>query len=337
MKLLAGDIGGTKTLLRLSETGPDRHMATLHEARYPSAEHADLAPIVRDFLARAPDGPHSVAAACFALAGPVQDSGGSQRARLTNLPWQLDSHQLERALEIPRIRLINDFAGVGYSIGALPPAALTTLQAGQPDPTAPSLVLGAGTGLGVCTLCPVPGGAPRLLAAEAGHANFSPADEQQSRLAGFVREREGHCTREHLLSGIGLQRIYEFVCQEAGLEPAAIRGAADPPAAISQLGLTGDDPLAAEALGLFVRIYAGQAADLALAVLPFAGVYLAGGIAPKILARLREPDVITAFTDRPPMRALLEAMPLRVVLDQAAGLTGALECARRLADTLEQV
>ncbi|OBS10148.1 glucokinase [Acidihalobacter prosperus] len=331
MRLLAGDIGGTKTFLVLARFDEEGGMERLHEARYPSAAHADLAPMVSDFLATAPSGPQRIDAACFALAGPVQDQGGHQQARLTNLPWQLDSERLGRVLDIPYVALINDFAGIGHGLPTLSPDALATLQAGLPDPAAPRLVVGAGTGLGVCTLCPVGNGPPRLLAAEAGHANFAPADARQLRLAEHVLAREGRCTREHLLSGAGLRRVYEFVCAEAHRPPGPALAAGDPPAAIAGAALADTDPLAADALSLFVAIYAGQTADLALAVLPFGGVYLAGGIAPKILPRLRQPDVVAAFTDRPPMQALLDAMPLHVVLDEHAGLAGALEYARRLA------
>lgn len=332
MMLLAGDIGGTKTFLVLARTG-DHGIERLHEARYPSATYSDLASMVSDFLATAPDGPHAIMGACFALAGPIQNHHDRQQAQLTNLPWRLDSEDLQHALDIPQIRLINDFAAIGHALATLPPKALATLQAGQPDPTAPSLVVGAGTGLGVCTFCPGDNGPPRLLPAEAGHANFAPANLRQLRLAEYVLAREGRCTREYLCSGDGLRRAYAFVCDEAGLAPGAALAARDPAAAVAQAALAGSDPQAVDAMSLFVEIYAGQAADLALAVLPFGGVYLAGGIAPKILSRLREPDVIAAFTDRPPMQALLEAMPLQVILDEHAGLAGALECARRLAET----
>lgn len=330
MKLLAGDIGGTKTFLILAHT--DKHqIERIHEARYPSSGHQDLAAMVVDFLATAPGGPHHVSAACFALAGPVQDSGGHQQARLTNLPWQLDNERLGRTLGIPIVGLINDFAGIGHGLPALPPGALATLQPGNPSATAPRLVIGAGTGLGVCTLCPTPDGKPILLPAEAGHANFSPADSRQLRLAQFITDREGRCTREHLCSGNGLKRIYTFVCDEANKPAGGLMAASDPAAAIAEAALNGNDPMAMEALSLFVNIYAGQAADLALAVLPFGGVYLAGGIAPKILSRLRQPDVLQAFTHRPPMQGLLSSMPLHVILDEHAGLIGALEYARQLA------
>lgn len=330
MKLLAGDIGGTKTFLILAHTS-GQVIERLHEARYPSASHKDLAPMVADFLATAPGGPHNVSAACFALAGPIQESGGHQQARLTNLPWQLDSERLGRILDIPRVGLINDFTGIGHGLAVLPPSALATLQAGNPNTSAPRLVIGAGTGLGVCTLCSSPEGAPVLLPAEAGHANFSPADTRQLRLAQYILDREGRCTREHVCSGNGLKRIYAFVCNEANIPEGAVTATPDPAAAIAEAALTGSDPVAMEALTLFVTIYAGQAADLALAVLPFGGVYLAGGIAPKILTRLQQPDVLHAFTNRPPMQGLLSSMPLYVILDEHAGLTGALEYARQLA------
>lgn len=330
MKLLAGDVGGTKTLLVLANTD-GQVIDRLQEARYPSTEHADLATMITDFLGTAPEKPHQIAAACFALAGPVQEVGGHQQARLTNLPWKLDSERLSHVLNIPKVRLINDFTGIGYSLSTLPSGALASLQRGNPDPMAPKLVVGAGTGLGVCTLCPSHEGRPWLLPAEAGHANFSPATLRQLALAKHVLTNEGRCTREHLCSGPGLIRIYAFVCDEAGCAPGAPMSADDPAAAIAKAAFAGDDPQASNALSLFVEIYAGQVADLALGVLPFGGVYLAGGIAPKILPRLKQPDVIHAFTDHPPMQALLADMPVHVILDEHAGLSGALEYARQLA------
>ncbi|WP_455380505.1 glucokinase [Acidihalobacter prosperus] len=331
MKLLAADIGGTKTFLKLARY-THHGIEDLHQARFSSADYEHFPLMVSDFLARVPSGPHHVSAACFALAGPIQTKGDHQQAQLTNLPWQLDSLALEESLNIPEVRLINDFAAIGHALPVLPATSLITLQEGQPQSAAPQLVVGAGTGLGVCTLCPTSRGHFKLLPAEAGHAVFSPANTRQLRLAEFVFSHEGHCTREYLCSGNGLKRIYAFICQENGNPVSDPLETSPSPADITRMALDQKERRATQALDLFVEIYAGQTADLALAVLPFGGVYLAGGIAPKILHRLQQGDFVAAFTDRPPMQDLLRQMPVQVIVDEHAGVAGALEYARQLTE-----
>lgn len=331
MKLLAADIGGTKTFLKLAQNN-HRGIKCLHQARYKSADYEHFSLMISDFLAQAPEGPHHVSAACFALAGPIKAMGDHQHAQVTNLPWQLDSIALEQSLNIPKIRLINDFAAIGYALPILPSASLITLQVGQPQSSAPKLVVGAGTGLGVCTLCPTSQGRYKLLPAEAGHAVFSPANTRQLRLAEFVFSHEGRCTKEYLCSGNGLKRIYAYISQESGKPVGNPLNITSSPADITRSALENTDRLATQALDLFVEIYAGQTADLALAVLPFGGVYLAGGIAPKILPRLQLPDFVAAFNDRPPMQDLLKQMPVRIIIDEQAGVAGALAYARQLTE-----
>ncbi|AHK78361.1 glucokinase [Ectothiorhodospira haloalkaliphila] len=335
MKILAGDIGGTKTLLMLADVSDDRLTALARE-RYASADYPDLAPMVRAFLSDAGLPRDNIDAACFALAGPVARAQGVERARLTNLPWELESTRLAQDLGIPRVALLNDFEGIGHSLDDLPAEALHTLQAGRAEPDGVRLVVGAGTGLGVCI---VPPGQPlQVLPTESGHADFAPANAAQDRLWQYVTDLDGRCSREHLLSGRGLGRVAGFLVAQ-GQSPGQTLSQAlegdDPAPVISQLALEGSDPVAVEAMDLFLAVYGGQTGDLALGCLPFGGVFIAGGIAPRLLPRMREGGFIEAFRSKPPMTHLLERMPVQVIGDTDAGLLGAARHAASLCRGLD--
>lgn len=324
LRVLAGDIGGTKTLLQLAEFSPGalRPQRLLREARYDSAAWDDLTPLLADFLKDDPR-PH---AACLAVAGPVQGDAARQSARLTNLPWQLDSQRLGAGLGLPAVRLINDFEAVGYGIEALAADELVPLHARPARPDAPRLVLGAGTGLGVALLMPC-GGGYQVFPTEAGHMDFAPGDALQDGLLAFLRAEHGHVSWERLVSGPGLVNIYRYLCQRADAEPALL-AAVDPAAAIAG---SGDDPRAAAALQLFIRLYGAIAGNLALACLARGGVYLAGGIATKILPHLQQGGFAHSYCDKGRMRAVVEAIPVQVVTNPQVGLLGALLLAARSA------
>lgn len=333
MHLIAGDIGGTKTLLalaRLGDAGPE----IVAEQRFASAAYSDIVPMIRELLASAADDAVEVEAACFAIAGPIEGDDEAQYARLTNQPWDLDGAAVSAALNIPRVRLINDLASIAHAVNVLPENQRVVLQEGRHTANGQRLVAAPGTGFNSAIACP--GDGPLLvLPAESGHAAFSPANLRQLNLIRHVTEREGRCSREHLLAGPGLPRLLDFVCSEAGhpagpaLQQAMRDG--DPSAAIGQAAVAGSDGLAVATLELYADILAGQLADLALAALPTGGAYLAGGIPPKILPFLQAPGFLTALHDRPPMNHLLEALHVEVVLDERAGLRGALEAARQAA------
>lgn len=336
MNLLAADVGGTKTLLMLvrHERG---HLEYAHPQRFDSTAFADFESMADRFLANAGIRPGHVQGACLAIAGPVSHHGARhQSAQLTNLPWHLDTERLSAHLDIPVVSLINDFEGVARSLDGLPESAFVTLQPGNYDPAGPRLLVGAGTGLGVCAMCPAH---DTLLPGEGGHSGFAPADAQQVRLWQFVAREEGRCSREHLLSGRGITRIAAFL-QTEGHTPGPALAAAmtreDPAAALSRFALLGDDPLAWHTLRLFVRIYGSQTGDLALGVLPAGGVYLAGGIAPRILPLMQSGDFVAAFVNKPPMGHLLTRYPVRVIIEPHAGLFGAARWAYRLAAVARQ-
>ncbi|MEJ2060409.1 MAG: glucokinase [Gammaproteobacteria bacterium] len=315
MKVLAADVGGTKTLLNVAEI-VDGLPRTLHQERLPSSDYERFEDLLAAFFEQTGAEPHDIAAACLAVAGPVSDG----RARLTNLPWSLESGTLTAALGGATVELVNDFAAIAYALPHLGPQELRTLQGAAQG--GPRLIVGAGTGLGVCTMS----ADGEVMPGEGGHAGFAPADEQQARLWTFVQSREGRCTREHLLSGHGIARIYAFLHQELDHDPdeaLTALGGGDPAAHITQRADTGSDKVARETLRLFARIYGSQAGDLALGLLPRGGVYIAGGIAPRILPFLTDGGLLDAFLDKPPMRAPLENTPLHVILDPEVGLKGA--------------
>lgn len=330
MNLVVADIGGTKTLVALARKEQETWQFT-HRKRLASGEHRSL-PELLDVW-RESELPDTVAIAGIglALAGPVTGSGPQARARVTNLDWPaLDAGELGRRFDAPTV-LINDFAAIGAGLDALGSADTVTLQSGEADPDGLHLVVGAGTGLGTCLVGPPPDS--QLFAGEGGHAGFAPADAWQSALADWVRQNEGRCTREHLLSGRGIARLATFLNREIA-DPELDRAleAADPAAAISRLADAGHDP-ALRVIQRFVSIYAGQIGDLALAALPRGGIFIAGGIAPRLRDHFQTPALIGAFRDKAPMQRLMESLPLHLIVHPEPGLLGAAVTAHRAVAT----
>ncbi len=314
MDLLAGDIGGTKTLLLRGRWQAGK-LETLAEARFDSAVYPDLADIVREFLGGAAP-PES---ACFAVAGPVQPApGGGTQARITNLPWELDSARLHSALGLRRVSLINDLAAVGHGIAMLTPADVLTVQAGQPQADGMRAVMGVGTGLGMALVVPGPDGG-RVFPSEGGHVDFAPLDEQQVRLREFARARLGidRVSCERLTAGPGLTLIHAFLGGDvAAPETVAARAAAG-------------DMLASTALHLFAALCGALAGDLALTCLPFGGLYLAGGVTQKNLSLFRAAAFLDAFQAKGRMAGLLRQVPLHIITEPRVGLLGAAGYAAR--------
>jgi glucokinase len=321
--LLAGDIGGTKTLLRLSEAGG----GVLAERRFDSTSFTSLEQVVARFLSDFPA--LSLAAACFGVAGPVE--GG--RANITNLPWQIDEASIAAEFRIPQVRLINDFQAVAYGIEALESQDLATLQAGVPQEGGVRAVIGAGTGLGE-GFTVWQGGYYAAFPSEGSHADFAPTDALQIELLRYLAARYGHVSYERLLSGPGLVNIFEFLRdsrgQQATTELQSAMKAGDPAAAISDCALGGKDDLAVSALDLFARIYGAEAGNLALKVLARGGVYIAGGIAAQIMGKLKDGEFLRAFADKGRFAGLLRDIPVHVVLNPKVGLMGAARVAERI-------
>jgi len=331
MQVLAGDIGGTHTRLCLAEKEAEK-IRIVREQVYASRQYPDFVSIVKAFLQDNPDSLPE--AACFAVAGPVRQ----QQARVTNLPWFLKTVELENALSIDRLLLINDFQSIGYGLSTLAEDRLVTLQSGQPEKHARRALIGAGTGLGISCLiyqdgCYVP------YPSEGGHVGFAPADEVQSRLLHYLQQSLDYVCYEHLLSGPGLQRIYRFFLQEKRLPSEfskSIMQAKDPAFEISHHALLGDDETAVQSLDCFIHIYGAQAGNVALNYLAGGGVYLAGGIAPKIIERLNSDRFLGAFHDKGVMSELMQSFPIKVIMEEQVGLLGAVEFAFHTFSELRQ-
>lgn len=328
--VIAGDIGGTSTRLRLVDSSPDgAQQQILFEASYSSPQYEGLTPIVGQFLSEAGSDRATPSRACFAIAGPVVD----QTAQLTNLPWKLVADQLQQDLNLDRVALINDFSAIGYGVLELPPEDLHTLQAGEKQAQAPIAVLGAGTGLGEAYLI-WQGDDYLVCASEGGHADFPARSELEFELLRYLFQKHGRISVERVVSGQGIRAIYQFL-RDTGKGSAATpvgeavqawengETSVDPAAQISQAALQGDDPLAIETMRIFVEAYGAEAGNLALKILPGGGVYVAGGIAAKILPLLDQGSFMQAFLDKGRLRSVLESVSVQVVTNPRVGLVGA--------------
>lgn len=325
--ILAGDVGGTKTLLAATQSNPEVSGCpkVLLERRYESRAYSDFFTVLRDFLNQL-DSPR-IDAACFAVAGPVE---GSQ-VKVTNLPWRMDARDLEKRFGIPRVRLLNDFEAIALGIEALGPGDLVTLQPGQPAEHAMQVVLGAGTGMGVAWLtwrethyAPLP--------TEAGHMDFAPANDLQSALFDHLKRKFGHVSWERVLSGPGLADIFRFLQGNIGASHGLAQMSLDDEGGaetVSELALNRKHPIAVKAIELFIECYGAFAGNLALAGLTRGGVYLAGGIAPRIIDPLRQGAFIQSFCDKGRFAGWMQQIPVRVVMDPKAGLLGAALTAAR--------
>ncbi len=308
VKVLAGDIGGTTTRLAIAEAGVGLPILLL-EREYDSDAHDGLESIVDQFLNQVASAPPE--ASCFAVAGPVR---GNQ-ARITNLPWIVDAGSLQTRFDIGRVSLINDLQAVCTAIPHLGPADLQTLQEGAGVEHGVRAVIGAGTGLGEGFLV-WNGKDYDSFPSEGGHVDFAPRSPRQSALLDYLNQRHDHASYERVLSGPGLETIYAFLRGDSAARTKA--------AEISEHAMEGSDAVAGAALDLFVEIYGAQAGNLALTCLATGGVYIAGGIAPKILPKLTEGDrFVRAFRDKGRMHPLLEAIPVAVVTHPEPGLIGA--------------
>ncbi len=317
--ILAGDVGGTKVLLRLSEVDATRS-SKVKEQRFNSTEFQDFETLLAHFLENTPP----ISAACFGVPGPVKDNA----ARLTNLPWFVDGAAISRRFGIASVQLLNDFAAIGHGIAALAPEDVHILQAGAVQAGAARAVLGAGTGLGVGFLFPC-GKDEIVVPSEGGNADFSPGTEMEIELLRFLRQRYGQVCVERVVSGPGLANIYAFVCEYEQHLPVLLESA-DPPAAIAEAAQSNTDIAACHALAMFVRAYGAFAGDLALLSLSHGGVYIAGGIAAKLATQMAQGGFIAGFLDKGRYRSLLETVPVYLVMNTEVGLLGAERLATRL-------
>ncbi len=321
MRVLAGDIGGTKTRLGLVEAHGGA-LALGAEATYPSGDFPGLEAIIERFLA-APGHDARLDAACFGVAGPVRDG----RCQTTNLPWVIDAAALRRRFDWPAAFLLNDLEALAWALETLPESSLLTLSPGQPDPHGNAALLAAGTGLGEAGLARDAAGRLRPFATEGGHASFAPRNELEIALLRHLLAEHHHVSWERVVSGPGLVVLHDFLRQYREVPVpawlAAEMAAGDAAAAISAAALDGRCELCREALDLFLGLYGAEAGNLALKTLATGGVFIGGSIAAKLRARFAAGDFLAAFTAKGRMRPLLAAMPVKLVLDDRAALLGA--------------
>ncbi len=322
MRLIVADVGGTNARLALADwRGGVLNLSEPHV--FPSDAYADFAPILGRFIGESrADG---VAGAVIGIAGPVREN----RCTTTNLPWQLDGDGLAASLGLPYVRLINDLEAAAWGIDAVPADGLRVLQAGRPAERGNRAVIAAGTGLGEAGLIWCEDGY-RPFATEGSHADYAPQSGDDVALRAWLAARYGgHVSWERVVSGPGLADGYRFLREQGGAvalpDPLA---AADVGAAVAEAAAS--DPLSAIALDRFVRAFGAEAGNLALKLMATGGVYLAGGIAPKLSDRLAQGDFIDAFTDKGRMSGLLKQMPVRLVSDRHLALKGAAVYGARL-------
>jgi glucokinase len=321
--ILAGDVGGTKTLLGLFERGEPRPREVLTRA-YSTHEFTSFTAILDDFARDA--GALAVEAAAIGVAGPIVD----QRARLTNISWNVSVDEIARRLETTRIGLLNDLEAMAHSVAVLQGDELVVLQRGERQTTGNAAVIAAGTGLGQAYLHLVDG---RWLpaASEAGHADFAARTDREFGLVRMLRDRYGRAEIEQVLSGPGLVNIHRFTHPEGDCIATSGLPPAEQPAAISEAALTRRCPQCAETLEMFVEAYGAEAGNLGLRGVASAGVFVGGGIAPKILPALRDGRFMQAFRAKEPLADFVAAMPVHVIVNPDAGLLGAAVAAQMLA------
>lgn len=362
--ILAGDIGGTKTLLALCQvqnnaenSSAQPQIQTQFEHSYSSQAFIDLVPIVEQFLAEAAKKlgyAPKPQRACFAIAGPVINN----TSHLTNLSWSLDAQRLQHNLDIEQVVLINDFEAVGYGVTGLQPDERLVLQAGEPHPNAPIAVIGAGTGLGQGFVIPT-GDSYRVFSTEGGHTDFAPRNELEFKLLSYLQDRFqlDRVSVERVVSGMGIVAIYQFLRDSMGSDYAqthavnpvaqAVRswecqmGAAecpvgdaaesiDPARAIAEAANHHEDFLSEKTMQVFLEAYGAEAGNLALKMLPYGGLYIAGGVAAKNLELMQSGSFMEALQQKGRMRGLMERVPVYIVLHPNVGLLGAVLRANQL-------
>lgn len=321
--ILAGDIGGTHT--RLALFGSDVDAGSLREETLLSENQESLIEAVKRFLKGEPC---QIDTACFAVAGPVNKG----RCRMTNLPWMIDATALRQSLSIPCVTLLNDLEATAFGTLALNEEAFFTLNPGSVDPRGNRVVIAAGTGLGEAILF-WDGVKYRPFPSEGGHCDFAPRNTVEIDLLSYLLKHYKRVSFERVLSGPGLMNVYRFFEEsEQSEEMGQISERftkEDPAGVISELALTRQSERCIKALDLFVSLYGAEAGNLALKTLATGGVYIGGGIAPKILEKLKDGTFVRAFIDKGRYTALLEAIPVKVILNANTALIGAAYKARQ--------
>lgn len=348
--ILAGDIGGTKTNLALYEWTIERTEPIRLES-FPSRDYKSLEEILQEFLSspmpptgpddsetiesdaahtsKRPAPPLKLDAACFGIAGPVIDN----RSQTTNLPWVVDGPHIAKQFDIPLVRLLNDLEATAYGILLLRPDEIEVLNPGVPPKKRQALALiAAGTGLGEAILF-WDGSSYRPMPSEGGHSDFAPNNDNEIELLRYLRGQYLHVSYERLLSGPGLHAIYEYLRDTKKNEPTWLAEkikAGNPAAEIAEAGLKGQADIAKQVLDIFASIYGAEAGNLALKALSLDGIYIGGGIAPKLIKKLHDGTFMKAFTNKGRYKRLMTNMPVKVVMNQHTALLGAASVAGAL-------
>lgn len=317
--ILAGDIGGTHTRLAIFDGPPDQ-LQPVHTEIFPSPEFSGPAEIVRRFLAA-----HSqpIDASCFALPGAVVNG----RVETPNLPWVVDSSHLSSELGLGSLTLVNDLFANAHGITMLEESDFVVLNTGAENRTGNRALISAGTGLGEAGLYADGQGRYHPFPSEGGHADFAPRNDLELDLLRYLMGRFQHVSYERVLSGPGLHNIYQFL-RETGRcdEPAWLAeqiAQGDAPAVIAKSALEGTSNICVQSLDIFVSLYGAEAGNLALKMLATGGVYVGGGIAPKIIRKLSSTAFMKAFSSKGRVSSILKDMPVRVITNDKTALLGA--------------
>jgi glucokinase len=326
MRVLTGDIGGTNARLAVYDVELTRY-ETLASETFPSRDYDALEQIVAEFMK---DHGIECQRACFGVPGPVKDG----RVQTTNLPWLIETSKLAGAAGVEALAVINDLKAQAYGIAALGPEDYEVLNPGGETPSGNAALIAAGTGLGQAGLY-WDGQAYHPFATEGGHSSFGPTGDRQVALLDFLATRFGHVSWERVVSGPGLASIFEFLLEYRNAAKPAwldeeVGVGGDPAPAITRAALDGRCETCVETLELFVELYGAQAGNLALELLATGGVFVGGGIAPKIIDALKQPLFMNAFLDKGRMRPLLEATPVRAITNKNTALLGAARFAASL-------
>lgn len=325
MLVLSGDIGGTNTRLQLTKFGKGKKFEILTRESYPSGKYRSINEIMEKFFKESKIDASQIDSLCFAVAGPIADG----KVKFTNLPWFIDAARLKKDFGIEKLSLINDFEAIGYGISTLTKDSVCTLQAGKPHPQGPVSLIGAGTGLGIALVHNV-NDSHIVTATEGGHVDFSPNDQSQVELLAYLRKKHHRVSAERVVSGLGIVNIYKY-CRNFPLfnqqeDPELhflFHNSSDPAAEIMRYATELGDPMSLRAIDIFIKCYGAISGNLALTTLPYGGLYVVGGIAPKILPLLKDGRFIGSFSDKGRMTQLLKDIPVFVVLDTNIGLQGA--------------
>lgn len=319
---LASDVGGTKTRLQLTQFDSNQKATVLAMQEYRNSEFTRFCDIVTTFTSAHPT---QIDCACFALAGPIVNG----TVTLTNLPWHFSEKDMVELLKIERVKFINDFEAIGYGAPLLNSDDYYCLQEGTPRPAAMRAIIGAGTGLGVA-LIEYSGEHPHVITTEGGHVDFAPSNDTQQDLLLFLRKKFHRVSNERVVSGKGIENIYKYLlstveyAEHENQELKHLSHFSDKfSAEISRFALEHNDPVALHTLDTFIRCYGAVAGNLALTTLPFNGLYIAGGIAEKLLPQMIDGRFMQAFLDKGRMSQLLNDIPVRIIVNTKVGLIGA--------------